>query len=154
MNPYDEIIKMLKANSITYEELEHEPVFTSAQAARVRGLSLNSGAKSLLLKADNNYILVVLPGGRKIDSKKLRLLLGIKKLHFASPEVVELLMHCKIGACYPLGSVAKIVTYIDESLLDQASISFNPGVHTKSIKMALADYLKIENPRKINATQN
>ncbi|HUD08246.1 MAG TPA: YbaK/EbsC family protein [Candidatus Saccharimonadales bacterium] len=154
MNPYDAIIKLLKDNLINFEVLEHEPVFTSEQAAKVRGLSLDSGAKSLLLKADKNFILVVLPGSRKIDSKKLKTKLGVKNLHFASPEDVELFMHCKIGACYPFGSVTKLDTYIDESLLDQASISFNPGVHTKSIKMDLADYLKIENPKRIDATQN
>jgi len=154
MNPYQEIIKTLKANSVKFEELEHEPVFTSEQAARVRGLSLDSGAKSLLLKADNDFILVVLPGSRKINSKKLKTKLAVKNLRFAAPEDVKLQMHCEIGACYPLGSIAKLVTYVDKSLFDQTSISFNPGVHTKSIKMSLKDYLNIENPKEINVSQN
>ena len=72
MNPYDAIIKLLKDNLINFEVLEHEPVFTSEQAAKVRGLSLDSGAKSLLLKADKNFILVVLPGSRKSIPKNLK----------------------------------------------------------------------------------
>lgn len=60
MNPYEDIVGMLRANSVVYTETGHEPVYTSEQAAKVRGLSLESGAKSLLLKANSGFVLIVL----------------------------------------------------------------------------------------------
>jgi Ala-tRNA(Pro) deacylase len=146
MIPYEAIIGLLKAKSIKFEELNHEPVYTSEQAARVRGLSLDSGAKSLLLKSKDHFVLVVVSGGKKIDSKKLKIALGTKKLRFATPAEVKDEMKCEVGACYPFGSIVKLDTYLDSSLLSQKHISFNPGVHNKSIKLKLNDYLLIEKP--------
>ena len=152
MNPYETIINVLKANSVNFTELEHEPVYTSEQAARVRGLSIDSGAKSLLLKANDNYYLIVLSGSKRLDSKKFKQLFGIKKFRFATPDEVKAKMQCNIGACYPLGSIVNLDTYIDKSLNNQSFISFNPGRHDKSIKMDLKDYLMIENPKKIDVS--
>ncbi|MGD0284723.1 MAG: YbaK/EbsC family protein [Candidatus Saccharimonadales bacterium] len=150
MNPYESIINTLKTYSVNYSELEHEPVYTSEQAAKVRGLSIDTGAKSLLLKANDNYYLVVLSGSKKIDSKKFKMAIGIKKFRFATPDEVKEKMLCNIGACYPFGSIVKLDTYIDKSLIGQSIISFNPGRHDKSIKMDLKDYMMIENPKQID----
>ncbi len=146
MNPYEEIIKLLKANSINFTELDHEPVYTSEQAAKVRGMTLNSGAKSLLLKSKDRFVLAVLAGSHKLDSKKLKKALKVKEIRFASPAEVMDKMGCIVGACYPIGSIAKLETYLDNSLFKQINISFNPGRHDKSIKIKLSDYLKLEKP--------
>jgi Ala-tRNA(Pro) deacylase len=150
--PYDRIIGLLKTNDIKYRELLHEPVYTSEQAAQVRGLSLDAGAKSLLLKAEDNFALIVLSGSRKLSSKKFKKRLGIKNLRFATPEEVREQMNCEIGSCYPFGSVADLETYVDESLLTQTDISFNPGVHDKSLVIKLSDYLKLESPAQIDVS--
>lgn len=135
INPYEEIINLLKTNNISYKETEHEPVYTSEQAAKVRGISVSQGAKSLLLKCESDFILVVLPGDRKLDSKKLKNLLKIKEFRFALPEEVKDKMGCEIGACYPFGNLIGLPTYVDISLSKNEIISFNPGLHTRSIEI-------------------
>lgn len=145
-NPYEEIVKLLDNQTIKYEILEHEPVYTSEQAAKVRGLSLREGAKSLLLKAGNKFILVVLPGDKKLDSKKLKQRLSTKNLRFASPEEVKEIMGCEIGACYPIGTIIGIKPLVETSLSQNEIISFNPGVHNKSIKIQWDDYQRLANP--------
>lgn len=150
MKPYEDIVGVLKANSISYKELDHEPVYTSEQAATIRGFSLDSGAKSLLLKADNKFVLTVLSGSKRLDSKKLKKTLGVKNLRFATPEEVKENMGCEVGACYPFGSIIQLDTYLDDSLTKQTDISFNPGLHNKSLVIKLSDYLMIENPKKVN----
>lgn len=140
VNPYEEIINFLDKNNIAYEVIEHEPVFTSEQAAQVRGLSLKQGAKSLLLKADKDFILVILPGDKKLDSKKLKNLLGIKNLRFATSEEVKEIMGCEIGACYPFGNLINVKMFVDTTLSKNEIISFNPGVHSTSIRVRWKDY--------------
>ena len=88
-----------------------------------------------------------MPGSKKLESKKLKLILGTKKLRFAAPEEVKEIMHCEIGACYPFGSIIGLDTYMDNSLKNQSKISFNPGLHHKSIMVKLSDYLSVENPK-------
>jgi Ala-tRNA(Pro) deacylase len=152
VNPCQDIIGVLKANSVDFEELDHEPVYTSEDAAKVRGLTMESGAKSLLLKTNDKFLLVVIAGNKKLDSKKLKRTLNVKKIRFANSDEVENKMGCKVGACYPFGGIAHLDTYLDNSLLNQFKISFNPGVHHKSIKIKLNDYLRIEKPHIIDVS--
>lgn len=146
MTPYEKIIQFLREKGIEYEEFEHEPVYTSEQAAKVRGISAREGAKSLLLKVAGGFVLIILPGDMRMDSKKLKNLLGAKEVRFALPEEVKQVMSCAIGACYPFGNLIGIRTIADKTLLENENISFNPGVHNKTIKMKSNDYLSNVNP--------
>jgi len=153
INPYEEIINLLKTNNISYKETEHEPVYTSEQAAKVRGISISQGAKSLLLKCEDDFILVVLPGDRKLDSKKLKNLLKIKEFRFALPEEVKDKMGCEIGACYPFGNLIGLPTYVDISLSKNDIISFNPGLHTCSIEIKQRDFYSLAKPKMVDIAE-
>jgi len=152
-NPYEAILRVLDGAHIQYERLEHEPVYTSEQAAAVRGLSLQQGAKSLLFKTKHGFVLVVVPGDKRVDSKKLKKHLGVSDVRFASPDEVKEQMGCEIGSCYPLGTVAGLRTIVDKSLGANEVISFNPGSHTVSIKMSYADYQRAARPELADVVQ-
>jgi Ala-tRNA(Pro) deacylase len=153
VDPYEAIVRLLDASHIKYEKIEHEPVFTSEQAAAVRGLILNQGAKSLLFKVKGEgFVLVVMPGDRRVDSKRLKKFLKAKDVRFASPEEVKGQMGCEVGSCYPFGNVAGLRTLADETLSRSEIISFNPGRHDISIKLKYADYEKLARPEVIEVT--
>jgi len=152
-SPYDDIVTLLKTHNISYEDTEHEPVYTSAQAAQIRGISASQGAKALLLKCENGFILALLPGDRKLDSRKLKNLLQIKNLRFASREEVKDTMGCEIGACYPFGNLINLPTYADNYLSANDTISFNPGVHTHSIEMKWQDFYSVAKPKMVDITK-
>ena len=52
MSVVDRLTEMLDQRGVAFDVLRHEAVYTSEQAARVRGTSLASGAKALVCKAD------------------------------------------------------------------------------------------------------
>lgn len=144
-NPFEKIIQFLEAKGAKYEIFEHEPVYTSEQAAKARGESLGDGAKSLLLKAGDSFLLAVLPGDKRLDNKKLKKILGVKNIRFATSEEVKEIMGCEIGACYPIGDIAGVRTIVDNAFLHNINICFNPGVHDKTIKMKWNDYRLVVN---------
>lgn len=146
IDPFVSITSFLAAHQIVYTLLEHEPVYTSEQAASVRGVSLTQGAKSLLLQCDSSFILAVLPGDRKLDTKKMKKLLHKKDIHFADPGDVLTIMGCEIGACYPFGNLIDVPMYVDPLLSRNETISFNPGVHTKSLIMQWKEYVSVVKP--------
>ena len=146
-SPYEAIIRLLDRSRIQYEKTEHEPVFTSEEAAAVRGVSMSQAAKTLLFKTkEGQFVLVVLPGDKRADSKKLKEILHTKSLRFAAPEEVEQQMGCRIGSCYPLGVVAGLRTLVDKSLAENKEIFFNPGRHDVSIHMSYSGYIKLSQP--------
>ena len=69
---FERIEQKLNDAGVPFTVLRHEPVFTSEQAAAVRGTPLSSGAKALVLKAGDSFVFAVLPADRKLDSKKTR----------------------------------------------------------------------------------
>src|SRR5438034_7853260 len=86
---FDRINDWLQQAGVTFTVLRHEPVFTSEQAAAVRNTPLSSGAKALVVKAGDRFLLLVLPADRKLDSRKARASLAVRELRFANREEVE-----------------------------------------------------------------
>lgn len=126
-----------------YELKEHAPVYTSEEAAQIRGAKMEQGAKALIFRADGQPVLIVVPGNKRVDTKKFKQVYGIKDLKFLSPEEVFELTGLEVGAIPPLGNAMGLPTYADESLLRNETIEFNAGAHTKSIHLRSDDYLKI-----------
>ena len=142
---FKRIKQVLKEKHIEFEECEHEPVYTSEQAAKTRGLeSAKVGVKAMILKADNgNFILVLNPGDKRIDTKKIAKLEGVKKLSLAKPDEVQKVAGVKIGCVGPFGLKTKLKTYLNEEILENEYVYFNPGMHTITIRMRGKDLLKV-----------
>lgn len=139
------IKKLLDKKNIQYKLKHHEPVYTSEQAAKVRGDKLEQGAKAIIMKTKNDFIFAVISGAKKIDSKKLKKIVKSKNLSFVDKEKVKE-FGLESGSVPPFGSIIGLQTYVDKSLTENEEIAFNAGSLTDSIKMRLKDYLKVENP--------
>ena len=144
---FDRVRLLLDGKAVSYEVLHHAPVFTSEEAAAIRGTRLASGAKALVCKADERFVMIVLPADRKLASKEVRKAAGIKSLRFASREEVEQLTGLTPGSIPPFGSLFALSTWCDEHLAEQPRINFNAGDHAISISMAYADYVAAEQPK-------
>jgi len=115
-NVFERVSELLSAKSIGFDVLQHAPVYTSEEAAAVRGTPLASGAKALVCKADEQFLMIVLPADRKLASKTVRKAAGIKSLRFASREEVEQLTGLAPGSIPPFGSLFGLATWCDERL--------------------------------------
>jgi len=146
MTLFDRIVQVLEKNTIDFSVIEHEPVYTSQEAADVRGFDIKQGAKAMLCFADETPTLIVLSGACRIDTKQFKKSFGIRDLRFATSEEVLQISSVEVGAVPPFGSCMNIQTYCDTSLSRNDEIAFNPGIHTKSIKMRYSDFIQVENP--------
>lgn len=140
---FEMITSLLDSHSVAYEVIEHEPVYTSEQAAEVRGTPLHTGAKAMVMLADKRAVLFVLPADRRIDTKGFKRSHKVKDLRMADSEEVERLTGLTSGSIPPFGNLLGLPTYVDRSLLENRQISFNAGLHTKSIIMSPQDYLAL-----------
>ncbi len=139
--------QQLGERGIAFAEIHHAPVYTSAEAAAVRGTSLHSGAKALVVKAGDAFHMIVMPADLSLDSKALRNELGSKQIRFANADEVLLMTGLKPGSIPPFGSLFNLPTICDDRLADNESINFNAGSHTDSIQMTYAAYMQFESPR-------
>ena len=138
---------LLKENGFEHEIMEHEPVFTSDAAAKVRGVELRTGVKALVLKTpDKRFIMALCPGDKRADLKSIAKLEGVKKVSLASPEEVLEKTGCKVGSVPPFGHRRKLPTYMDKDVLLNEWVNFNIGLHTKSAKMKSSDLNRLVEP--------
>ena len=149
---FDRIEKMLNEAAVPFSVTHHEPVFTSEEAARIRGVPLSSGAKALVCKADDLFLMFVMAADRKLESKRFRKLNGVKKLRFATRDEVFQKTGLAPGSIPPFGQLFGLATLCDESLADEPTINFNAGDHAISVSMTFADYLKAESPQMASFT--
>ena len=147
MSAFDKIKSFLDENNISYEFKEHEPVRTSEQAAEVRGEDIKIGAKALLLKADKEFVMIVISAAKRIDSKALKKILSVKSLRFATPEEVMGETECEPGGVPPFANIFELDMLVDKSIVQNEFMAFNAGERTKSLKMRTEDYVGLLNPR-------
>ncbi len=146
MSVFEEIQQLLTEKHIEYHLSEHEKVRTSEEAAKARGLDPKTGAKAMVVKLPEEYILCVLPGNCVIDWKKLKLHLGVKRIRLATEEEAESITHVEMGCVPPLGNVLHLKTYLDPKVLENEWINFNPGSRTRTIQMRSSDLVTLAEP--------
>lgn len=144
---YRRVTDLLRAAAIPHTTLHHEAVFTSAEAAAIRGTTLHSGAKALIVKAGEEFLMLVLPADLPLDSRASRQALGCKQLRFATKEEVLTMTGLTPGSIPPFGSLFQLRTVCDDRLAENESINFNAGSHTDSVQLSYADYIRVEAPR-------
>jgi len=130
------ILGILEEQAVPYEVVEHDPVYTNPQMAEKLGTDEGKTVKNLMLETnDGRIILVVLPGDKRFDAKQLAAKANAKKVSFARPEVVLETAGCEVGCVPPFGHLKPVQVYMDSALLRKTFVYFNPGVHTKSVKI-------------------
>ena len=130
------IMDILEKQKVPHEVVEHEAVYTNPEMAEKLGASVGETVKNLMLTtADGRTIQVVLPGDKRFDSKRVAQKVGTKNVTFAKPETVLEIAGCEVGCVPPFGHLKPVQVYMDRQLLWKKHVYFNPGVHTKSVKI-------------------
>jgi len=137
--------KLLKANKIKYEIVEHRKVFTAFDSAETQDVKLTEVAKAVLLKGKRGLYLAVLPAGNNCDFKSLSKLIG-DKVSMAKEKDISKNINAKIGLIPPFGSLYELPIYLDKKLIKNKKINLPAGSYTESVVMNTKDYQKLENP--------
>jgi len=134
-----QIMKALDDAGVEHEVVDHEPVYTNPEMAERLGVDVSQTVKNLVLvTTEGRYVQVVLPGDKRFDAKKVARAAGAKKVSFAKPDKVEAMVGCKVGCVPPFGHRRPIPVFMDKELLDKGDVYFNPGVHSKSVRIDAA----------------
>jgi len=139
--------RWLRERGARFRVMEHAPVFTSEEAARVRGTPIEAGAKALVFLAGDRPVHVVLPGARRVDNARLRAVLGTRTLRFATHAELLALTGCVPGAVPPFGNLFGLPVFVDEALAERQEVAFSAGSNTVSIIVRGDDFLRLSEAR-------
>jgi len=146
------LLNHLEKAKTKFDVLEHRTVYTAYDLAQTTKSKLQDIAKTVLIKADKNYYLVVIPSHYKLDFAKIKKLLKVKKVQMAKENEMKTKFKVKPGAITPFGTIHKAEVIIDKTLLKAKDVIFGAGSFTESIRMKIKDFLKIEDENVQSAT--
>ena len=138
------VIRFLSQNKVNYEIINHRTVYTAYDKAATLKVRLNMIGKTLIVKTDGDLTIILIPGNKNLDKNKFKKLAKIKKLDFISEKLMKnKFKGVKIGAIPPFGSLWRLPTFIDKSLINSPKIIINSGDYNFSIKLKGAALKKL-----------
>jgi Ala-tRNA(Pro) deacylase len=140
--------ELLDKEGAKYEHVTHPEVYTAQEVAAVEHEKGRCVIKTVVVKADDNFVLAGVPAALKVDEEAFAKLLGAKKVAPAEEhEFANLFPDCEIGGMPPIGSLYDLPLWLDKRLISCEHVVFNAGTHTDTIKMAYTDYEELASPQ-------
>lgn len=134
----------LDKHGAEYEEIAHRTVYTAFDAAQTLKKDLKDIAKNLLVQADKTFALVVVPADKKVDLKKLKIALGVKKVSLPSEKVMVKVLKIKPGAISSFGKLHKMEVLVDKAMVKTKKAIFSTGSFSDSVFMKVKDFIQME----------
>ena len=143
------IKEYLDSAQVNYRHSIHSPAYTAQEIAHEQHVSGKQLAKTVMVIADKDLVMVVLPASHRLDLEALKKLLGAQKLRLAEEEEFEKVFPgCELGAMPPLGNLYDVAVWIDEAVHANPTMVFNAGSHTDTIEMSYSDFERLVQPRR------
>jgi Ala-tRNA(Pro) deacylase len=137
----------LQQQNVSYQTVPHEPTFDAQSLAKAVHVAGKEVAKSVLLRADREYVLAVLPATYTVDLERARQVLGANHVALATEaECGSRFADCELGALPPFGSKYGMKTMMDRSLEADEEIVFEGNTHHEALRMRTDDYRRLEQP--------
>ncbi len=136
---------------VHYEITEHPASFTAQHLAAAEHESGEYVAKPVIVKAGGMKFMCVLPACCRINLRQLATQLGAESVELATEaDLAAMFPDCEIGAEPPFGNLYDMPTIIDKSLAADEHILFQAGTHRQAIRISMADYQRLVQPRVLN----
>ena len=146
---------LLEKNKVKHEIIDHKTVYTALDSAETQHIKPQEVVKTLIMKIDSKkYVLALISANKNLDKKKLLKEINkwlkteeekaVKTVEFAKEAWMKKNIKGKIGATVPFGSLEKMTTFIDKSLLKNKDLIINTGDYNKSIKLATKKFIELE----------
>ncbi len=135
--------KFLDERKIKYKVVEHKTVFTAYDLAQTLKEKLENVAKTIVVKADKDHLLVVLPGNRRVDFSKLKKFLRAKKVDIDREGVMQAVFKVKPGAITAFGALYKNTPVLmDKALTKAKKVVAGAGNLEQALHMTAKEFLK------------
>lgn len=130
--------------------LEHRVVRTRRarnpeESAELQGIAVGALLRTLVVRrAEDDYLFVLVPGGRRFDWSALRAHLGVRRLSMPDADEARAVTGYERGAITPFGATRAWPVIVDASALQQPLVAIGGGAHGVNLHLhpaALVEHL-------------
>jgi prolyl-tRNA editing enzyme YbaK/EbsC (Cys-tRNA(Pro) deacylase) len=104
-------------------------------------------------RGENDYVFVLVPGGRRIDWAKLRAHLGVRRLSLPDADEARDATGYERGAITPFGATTAWPVLADSSMGTDGMIAIGGGGHGVNLHVAIPDLLTATRADVVDVTE-
>ncbi len=136
-------IKFLNQKGVSFEVKKYQHEEKGARfAAQAMGFPLERTIKTLVVDLGHKgYIMILMPGDKNIDLKKLSAALSVKRAAMADTSTAERLTGYLVGGISPFGTKQVLPVVMEECLSEYDRVAINAGQRGVMLVMAPKDIL-------------
>lgn len=127
----------LEGSSLEFRVVQTRPAQSPEESAELQGIELDALLRTLVVRrGEDDYLFVLVPGGRRFDWPKLRAHLGVKRLSMPDAEEARLVTGYERGAITPFGSRRAWPVILDAAALAHDSVAIGGGARGRNLHLA------------------
>lgn len=135
-------LRALHGTELDYQVVRTERASSAEESARFQGIELHQLLRTIVLRrGENDYIFVLVPGGRAIDWPKLRSHLGVSRLSLPDKEEATAATGYERGAITPFGSTTTWPVIADASIATDERVAIGGGGHGVNLHVLASDLI-------------
>jgi Cys-tRNA(Pro) deacylase len=141
-NPSTPALDALEGSGLDYEVVRTERASSAEESAGFQGIELHQLLRTIVIRrGEDDYLLVLVPGGRSIDWGKLRKHLGVSRLSLPEKEEATAATGYERGAITPFGSTTPWPVIADASIDRTEKVAIGGGAHGVNLHIVAGDLI-------------
>jgi Ala-tRNA(Pro) deacylase len=143
--------EFLDLSGVSYTHTVHPLAYTAREVAVAEHVPPQEVAKVVVVVANGDYKMLVLPASKVVDFQEVRDALGCNTARLATEsELARIFPDCDLGAMPPFGNLYNMKVLMDANLLADEDIIFNAGTHRDVIHMSQEAYRRVVQPEVVH----
>jgi Cys-tRNA(Pro)/Cys-tRNA(Cys) deacylase len=136
-------IEAVERAGVPFRVVRTERAHSAEESAELQGIPLAALLRTIVVRrGEDDYVFVLVPGGRRFDWPKVRAHLGVKRLSLPDADEAHAMTGYERGAITPFGSTRAWPVIVDASVADQPAVAIGGGAHGVNLHLAPADLVR------------
>jgi Cys-tRNA(Pro) deacylase len=132
--------RWLAEHQIAHEIVVTQPASSAEESAEFQGIGLHQLLRTIVVRrGENDYLFVLVPGGRRFDWPKLRAHLGVNRMSLPDAEEAKAVTGYERGTITPFGSTNAWPVIADASIEHLDKVAIGGGKRGVNIHIKPAD---------------
>jgi Cys-tRNA(Pro) deacylase len=133
-------LRALAGSGLAFEVVRTERARSAEESAALQGIELGRLLRTIVVRRGaDDYVFVLVPGGREIDWKRLRAHLDVSRLSLPDADEARAATGYERGAITPFGSTTSWPVIADESVPALDRVAIGGGAHGVNLHLRGAD---------------
>ncbi len=133
-------LQALEGSGLDFRLVQTRPASSAEESAGLQGIPLASLLRTIVVRrGEDDYLFVLVPGGRRFDWPKLREHLGVRRLSMPDADEAKAVTGYERGAITPFGASRPWPVLLDAAALEPDVVAIGGGARGVNLHLSPAD---------------